>query len=115
MSQHESDGSYVVPGAEPWDRVRHFTDGRDPVTEWQCSDCQTWYADSAFGVSKSWGYSKGVRSQPWCGTCRPPKGGLLGHLHNGGAVSFGYGGFTEWIKQNAAERRAKGLQDGGAE
>jgi len=111
MSQHESDGSYVVPGAEPWDRVRHFTDGTDPVKEWQCSDCQTWYADTAFGVSKSWGYSKGVRSQPWCGTCRPPKGPFF----SGGAVSIGYGGFTEWIKQNAAERRAKGLQGGGDE
>ena len=33
MSQQESDGSYVVSGAEHWDRVRHFTDGRDPVEE----------------------------------------------------------------------------------
>ncbi|MEY3702372.1 MAG: hypothetical protein RI891_1664 [Gemmatimonadota bacterium] len=111
MSQQESEGSYVVPGADPWDRVRHFTDGRDPVKEWQCSDCHTWYADHASGVTKSWEIRKGVWSQPFCGTCRPPKSPFF----SGGPVIIGYGGFTEWIKQNAAERRAKGLQGGGNE
>ena len=109
MSQHETDGSYAVPGEQPWDRVRHFHDGRQSVTEWQCSDCQLWYPVSTMhGIS----FTKAGRSQPWCYSCRPPKSGLLRHLHQGGGVLISFGGFTEWIKKNAAEQRARGLQRG---
>jgi len=112
MSQQESDGSCVVPSENPWKRERRFSDGRAPIGEWLCSDCRIWYPDLIWHVIE---FRKGNHPEPFCYSCRPPKGGLLGHLYNGGAVSFGYGGFTEWIKKKAAERRAQGLQGGGAE
>lgn len=105
MSQQESDGSSVVPGKEPWERVRHFTDGRAPVTEWQCAECQAWFPPRAPFVMT---FASGGRPEMWCTTCRPPKVGALKHLEAGGSVLFGYGGFTEWIKKNAAERARGG-------
>ncbi len=112
MSQQESDGSSVVPSENPSERTRHFTDGRAPVTEWQCSGCQTWHPMSTWHVIE---FRKERHPEPWCYICRPPKSPALRHLHEGGWTLIGYGGFTEWIKRNAAERRAQGLQGGGAE
>ena len=108
MSQHDSDGSFVLPGKQRWDRVRHFHDERESAAEWQCSDCHLWYPQGSWhGIS----IRKGRSSQPWCFTCRPPQRGLLKHLHEGGGVSIGFGGFTERIKKQAAERRAAHTTD----
>lgn len=90
MSTPNGEWSYCVEGKDPWERTRHFNDGSDPILEWQCSDCAQWYPLWGTTVVMGQSFSKGTRSWPWCSNCRPPKSGLLKHLHDGGACIIGF-------------------------
>ena len=112
MSTHDGEQSYCVDGKDPWERTRHFHDGRDPVSEWQCADCHKWYPMFKGVMGWSQSIEKGVWSQPFCYACRPPRTGLLKHLHDGGACIIGFTNSNNpWKRWADRQQETNGKQE----
>ncbi len=71
MPKNTRSSSHTVAGEEPWERFRHFADAREPLREWKCEGCDTWFSAPDAARPQTIHYRKEQPSTAWCALCMP--------------------------------------------